>query len=126
MFQNEDDRKVHTRYYIPKVKIKDYNVMIDKKNYFEQSVKSNMRTSDNIRKIKRGQRDDYTTGCLLDYNYFKKHYTKMTIDLNKQQALDADTKAIKQINFTGNLDRDGNTTMFFIIEETKKTILEFS
>ena len=126
MFENEDDRKVHTGYYIPKVKIKDCNVMIDKKNYFEQSVKSNMRTSDNIRKIKRGQREDYTTGCLLDYNYFKKHYAKMTIDLNKQQALDADTKAIKQINFTGNLDRDGNTTMLFIIEETKKTILEFS
>ena len=50
----------------------------------------------------------------------------MTIDLSKQQALDADPKAIQQISFTANLDLDGNTTIFFIIEETKETILDFS
>ena len=67
-FENEGDRKVHTGYYLPKVEIKNYNVMIDGKNVFDQPVKSDMRTYDNIRKIATGQVDDYTTGCLLDYN----------------------------------------------------------
>ena len=78
--------------------------MIDGKNFFDQPVKSNIRTYDNIRKILTGQGDDYTTDCLLDYKYFKKNYKMIAIDLSKQQALDADSKAIQQINFTGNLD----------------------
>ena len=73
-----------------------------------------------------GQGDDYPTGCLLDYNYFKKHYKMIAIDLSKQQALDVDPKAIQKINFTGNLDRANNRVMFFIIEEMKKIILGFS
>ena len=71
MFENEGDKKVHTGYYLPKVEIKDPDVMIDGKNFFDQTVKSVMRTYDNIRKIATGQGDDYTTGCLLYYNYFK-------------------------------------------------------
>ena len=71
MFENEGDKKVHTGYYLPKVEIKDPDVMIDGKNFFDQTVKSVMRTCDNIRKIATGQGDDYTTGCLLYYNYFK-------------------------------------------------------
>ena len=73
-----------------------------------------------------GQGDDYSTGCLLDYHYFKNYYKIVAIDLSKQEALDAYPKAIQQINFTANLDRGGNTTMFFIIEETKETTLDFS
>ena len=67
-----------------------------------------------------GQGDDYTTGCLLDYPYFKENYTLIAIDPSKQQALDADPKAIKSINFIGNLERTGNTTMFFISISQKK------
>ena len=67
-----------------------------------------------------GQGDDYTTGCLLDYNYFNNYYIMIAIDLHKQQTLDGDRKATQQINFTANLDRDGNTTMFFIFKEVKK------
>ena len=86
-----------------------------------------MRTYDNIRKIATSQRDDYATGCLLDYNYFDNYYKMIAIDLSKQQALNADRKAIQQINFTGNLDRaEGATTMFFIIEKAKETVLDFS
>ena len=80
----------------------------------------------NIRKIATCQGDDYTTGYLLDYSYFKENYKMLAIDLNKQQVLDADPRAIQQINFTANLDRAGNTTMFFIIEEAKETVLDFS
>ena len=68
-FENEEDRKVHTGCYLPKVEIKDCNVTIDGKNFFDQPVKSDMRTYNNIRKIARGEGDDYyTTGCLVDYN----------------------------------------------------------
>ena len=73
-----------------------------------------------------GQRDDYTTGCLVDYSYFKENYKMIAINLSKQQALNADPKAIKQITFTANLDRPGNTAMFFITEEAKETVLDFS
>ena len=126
-FENEDDRKSHSTYYLPKVEIKDYNVMIDGKNFFDQPINSNLKTYENIRKIATGQGDVYTTGCLLDYSYFKKkNYKMIAIDLSKKQALDADPRAIQQINFTANLDSDGNTTMFFVIEEAKETVLNFS
>ena len=97
---------------------------MDVKNFFDHPVKSDMITYDNIRKIATGQGDDYTIGCLLDYNYFKKHYKMIAIDLSKQQALDADPKSIQQINFTGNLEQQA--TIFFIIEGAKETILDYS
>ena len=93
--------------------------MIDGRYVFDQPINNMNNTYKNIRKITTGKEDDYTTGCLLDYSYFKENYKMIAIDLSKQQALDADPRAIQQINFTANLDRDGNTTMFFIIEEAK-------
>ena len=83
------------------------------------------KTYENIRKIATGQGDDYETGYLLDYPYFKDHYKMIAMDLIKQQALDADPRAIQKINFTANLDRLGNTTMFFIVAEEKETVLGF-
>ena len=100
--------------------------MIDSKNFFDQPINSSAKTYENIRKITIGQGDDYPTGCLLGYYYFKNHYKMIAIDLSRQQALDDDLRAIQQINFTANLDRAGNTTMFFIIEEAKETVLNFS
>ena len=73
-----------------------------------------------------GQGDDYTTGCLLDYPYFKNSYKMIAVDLSKQQALDADRRANQQINFTSNLDREDNTRIYFILEEAKEGILDFS
>ena len=93
--------------------------------FFDQPINSMTKTYKNIRKIAIGQGDDYTTGCLLDYPYFKDHYKLIAIDLSKQQALNTDPRAIQQINFTVNLDRNANTTMFFIIEEVKETVLNF-
>ena len=78
--------------------------MIDGQNFFDQPVRNNLRTYDSIREISTGQRDNYTTGCLLDDNYFNNYYKIIAIDLSKQHALDSDPKAIQQINFTGNLD----------------------
>ena len=100
--------------------------MIDGRNVFDQPINSMNKTYENIRRIALGQGEDYTTGCLLDYSYFKKNYKMIAIDWSKQQVLDADPRAIQQINFTANLDRGGNTTMFFIIEQAKETALDFS
>ena len=100
--------------------------MIDGKNFFDQPINSDLKTYENIRKIATGQGDDYTTGCLLDYSYFKDYYKMIAVDSSKQQVLDGDPTAIKQINFTTNLDRAENTTMFIIIEESKESVLDFS
>ena len=82
--------------------------MINGENFFDQPVKNNKVTYENIRKIETGQGDDYTTGCLLHYPYFKDSYKMIEVDLSKQQALDVDPRANHQINFTSNLDRAGN------------------
>ena len=77
--------------------------MIDGQNVFDQPIKYNFRTYDSTLKIMIGQGHDYTTGCLLDYPCFKENCELVAIDLSKQQALNADPKAIQKINFTGNL-----------------------
>ena len=68
-FENYAHRKIHTGHFLQKVDIKDYNVMIDRENFFDQPLKSNLRTYDNIQKIATAQGDDYKAGCLLDYPY---------------------------------------------------------
>ena len=82
---------------ISKIEIKDYKVIIDGRNLFDQPIKNDLK-------------NDYTTGCLLDYPYFKEHCKLIAIDLSKQQKLDADPKPMQQINFTGNLEK--NATIF--------------
>ena len=116
-FENDEQRTSAKGYYLPNVKIKDYNVMINGESLSDQLIKNNKVAYERIRKIATGQRDDYRAGCLLDYPYFKDSYKMIAIDLSKQQALDADPRAIQQINFTVNLDRAGNTRIYFILEE---------
>ena len=108
--------------------------MIDGKNHFDKPINNDddddddddFQTYENIWEIASGKRGDYTTGCLLDYPYFKENYKMVATDLSKQQALDADPRVTQQINFTANLDRTGNTTIVFTIEEAKETILDFT
>ena len=94
--------------------------MINGENFFDQTVKDNKVTYENIRKIATGQGHDYTTGCLLDYPYFRDSCKVIAVNLSKQQALDADPRANQQINFTANLDRAGNTRIYFILETKLK------
>ena len=96
--------------------------MIDGKTFFDQPIKDNKVTYKNIRKLTTGQGNDYTRDCLLDYIYFKNHYKMIAVDLSKQQALDTDSKAIQQINFTANLDTPERTRIYFILEEAKETV----
>ena len=123
--ENDAQRTSSKRYYLLNVEIKDYNVMIDGKNFFDQPVKNNKVTYGNIRKIATGQGDDYTTGCLLDYIYFKNYCKMIAVDLSKQQALHADSKAMQQINFRANLERAGNTRFISFLKKQKKLFLNF-
>ena len=91
-FENDEQRRSNKRYYIPNVEIKDYNVMIDGKKI----INNNFKTYGNIRKIAIGRGDDYTTGCLLNYIYFRKYFKMIAVDLSKQQALYTDPKAVQQ------------------------------
>ena len=107
-FENDAQRISSKRYYLPNVEIKNYNVMINGKNFFDQPINNGKITYEYIRKIAPGQGHDYTTGCLLDYSYFKENYKMIEIDSSKLQALDADPKAIQKINFTEDLDHGGD------------------
>ena len=125
-FENDTQGASHFGYYFQNVEIKNYNAMINGENVFDQPIKNNKVTYENIGKIATGQGDDYTAGCLLDYPYFKDGYKIIAVDLSKQQALNADPRAIQPTNFTANLDRASKTRIYFILEEAKETILNFS
>ena len=125
-FENDTQRTRAKGNYLPNVEIKDYKIMINGENFLDQPVKDNKVTYENIRKIGTGKADDYTTGFLLDYPYFKDSYKIIAVDLIKQQALDVDPKANQQINVTANLDRASNTRIYFILKEAKETKLDFS
>ena len=98
---NKVERNSHTKYFLPRVNITNYNVLIDGRNFYDQPINDLVKQYDEIRKTATGQGDDYTTGCLLDYQYFKDHYNLIAIDLSKQKELDADSRAIQQIEFYG-------------------------
>ena len=119
-FEHDNDQRSYKRYFLPRVKIKDCNVMINRQIFFDKPAKNDLRTYENIRKIATGQGDDYITGCFVDYPYDKEYYMTIAIDLDKKQALDAYLKAAQKINLTGILNRDGRPTMFFILKNQKK------
>ena len=112
-FENENDSTSFSKYYVPKVEIKDFNMLIDRKAFFEIPVKNKEEAYDQI--IEMSKNNDYTTGNLLDYEYFKDHYKLIAIDLSKQIKLEnPDLK--QQINFIGRLE-ENNGTMFFTTEK---------
>ena len=122
-FETENDRTSFSKYYVPNVQIKDFNVLIDGKSFFDIPIKNGEETYEQI--IEMGRNNDYTTGNLLDYEYFSKHYKLIAIDLSKQTELEtSDLK--QQINFIGRLKRNEEATMFFIIEYSEETDFEFS
>ena len=94
--ENDTQRKSAKGYYFANVEIKDYNIMINGENVFDQPIKNNKVRYKNIREIATGQGDDYTTSCLIDYQYIKDYYKMIAIDLSKQQVLDADPRTIQQ------------------------------
>ena len=98
---NVTNENSYRKYFLPRLKIKNYNIKIDGRNYHDQSINDLIKQYDEVRKVSTGQGDDYTTGCLFDFAYFEKNYRLINSDLSKQKALDADSRAIQQIIFTG-------------------------
>ena len=116
---NTDSRYSFSNYYVPKVKVNDFNVLIDGKSFFDLPVKNEEEAYEKI--IEMSNNNDYTTGNLLDFGYFKENYKLIAIDLSKQTKL----KDPQQINFIGKLDKDNGATMFFIIEKSEETTFNF-
>ena len=87
------------KYYLSRIDLNKYNVIIDGRNFYDNPIESDIEKYRELKKVMLGKGEDYTTGSLLDYNYFKKHYKLVTVDLSKQKELDADSRAIQQIEF---------------------------
>ena len=121
-FENENDRTSFSKYYVPNVQIKDFNVLIDGKRFFDMPIKNDKETYEQI--IELGKNNDHTTGNLLDYENFSKHYKLIAIDLDKQIELE-NPDLQQQINFIGRLERNEGATMFFIFEKLEETTFEF-
>ena len=121
-YQTADDRHSYSQFYLPKVMVKDFNVIIDKLAFFDLPIKTEEVAYGKSIDISRN--NDYTTGNLLDYDYYKKCYKLIAIDLSKQQVLQENEDLIQQINFIGRLEETAN--VFIIIEKKEHTILECS
>ena len=121
---NRVERNSHTEYFLPWINITNYNVLTDGRNFYDQPINDIIKQYDEIKNIATEQGDDYTTGCLLDYQYFKDHYNLIAIDLSKQKELDADSRAIQQIEFYGMLKT--NSRVCTVLEKSKETVLQFS
>ena len=122
-YQNADDRQSFSQFYLPRVMVKDYNVIIDKLAFYDLPIKTEEEEAyEKIIDISRN--NEYTTRNLLDYDYFKKCYKLIAIDLSKQQVLQENEDLIQQINFIGKFEEAAN--VFIIIEKKENTILEFS
>ena len=121
-YRTADDRQSFSQFYLPNVMVRDYNVIIDKLAFFDLPIKTEEEAYEKIIDVSR--KNEYTTGNLLDYDYFKKYYKLIALDLSKQQVLQEKEDLIQQINFIGRLEEAVN--VFIIIEKKENTILEFS
>ena len=123
--ENDDQptRNGRTKYYLPRIDLKKCNVIIDGRNFYDNPIESNIEKYRELKKIMIGKGEDYTTGSLLDYDYFKNNYKLVAADLSKQKELDADPRAIQQIEFKYMLET--NSTIYCVLEKSKETILEF-
>ena len=121
-YQNADDRQSFSQFYLPRVMVKDFNVITDKLAFFDLPIKTEEEAYEKVIDISRN--NGYTTDNLLDYDYFKKYYKLIAIDSSKQQVLQENEDLIQQINFIERLEQAAN--VFIIIEKKEHTILEFS
>ena len=116
-------RNEQGKYYLPRTSLNKYNVIIDERNFYDNPIENDTEKYRELKKVMIGKGEDYTTGSLLDYNYFDKHYKLVAVDLSKQKELDADPRAIQQIEFKYMLGT--NSTIYWVLEKSKETILEF-
>ena len=116
-------RNGQRKYYLPRINLNKYKVIIDGRNFYDNPIESDIEKYRELKKVMIGKGEYYTTGSLLDYNYFDKHYKLVAVDLSKQKELDVDPRAIQQIEFKYMLGT--NSTVYWVLEKSKETILEF-
>ena len=116
-------RNRQQKYYLPRIDLEKYNVIIDGRNFYDNPIESDIEKYRELKKVIIGKGADYTTGSLLDVNYFDKHYKLVAVDLSRQKELDADPRAIQQIEFKYILGT--NSTIYWVLEKSKETVLEF-
>ena len=116
-------RNGQQKYYLPRIDLEKYNVIIDGRNFYDNPIESDIEKYRELKKVMVGKGEDYTTGSLLDFKDFDKHYKLVAVDLSKQKELDADPRAIQQIEFKYMLGT--NSTIYWVLEKSKETILEF-
>ena len=109
---NKVERDSHRKYFLPRVNITNYKVLIDGRNFYDHLINDQIRKYDEIRKIATGKGDNYTTGCLVDYQYFKDHY---------QLIANADPRAIQQIVYR----KLQTNSQVYTLEKSRETVLEF-
>ena len=119
----QPNRDGQRKYYLPRIGLNKYNVIIDGRNFYDNPIESDIEKYRELKKVMIGKGEDYTTGSLLDFDYFKKHYKLVALDLSKQKELDADPRAIKQIEFKYMLGT--NSTIYWLLVKSKETILGF-
>ena len=115
-------RNGQQKYYLPRIDLEKY-VTIDGRNFYDNTIESDIEKYRELQKVMIGKGEDYTTGSLLDFNYFDQHYKLVAVDLSKQKELDADPRAIQQIEFNYMLGT--NSTIYWVLEKSKETILEY-
>ena len=120
---NQPTRNGQRKYYLPRIDLNKYHVIIDGRNFYDNPNENDTEKYRELKKVLIGKGEDYTTGSLLDYNYFKEHYKLVAVDLSKQKELDADPRAIQQIEFKYMLGT--SSTIYWVLEKSKETILEF-
>ena len=127
--RNANTEESRRRYYLPRAEIKDYNVLIDGRNFYDQNANSSIVRCNELLKMTTGRSEDYSTGCLLDYDYYIKDFIIIGIDLSHQAVLDSDPKINQQIEFVYKLP-SGNASISYdlltILEKEKQTVLKFS
>ena len=117
-----NDNQFNEESYLPRNDLTKY-IIIDGRNFYDNPIESDIDKYRELKKVMIGKGEDYTTGSLLDYNYFKKHYKLVAVDLSKQKELDADPRAIQLIEF--NYILGTNSTIYWVLEKSEETILEF-
>ena len=120
---NQATRNGQQKYYLPRIDLKIYNVIVDGRNFYDNPIESDIEKYRELKKVMIGKGEDYATGSLLDYDYFKKNYRLVAFDLSKQKELDGDPRAIQQIEFKYMLGV--NSTIYWVLKKSKETILEF-
>ena len=110
-------RNGQQKYYLPRIDLEKYNVIIDGRNFYDNPIESDIEKYRELKKVMIGKGEDYNTGSLFDFNYFHKHYKLVAVDLSKQKELDADPRAIQQIEFKYMLRT--NSTIYWVLEKSK-------